>query len=248
MSDTGESSITAEYERDLWRSMQETRDRDSRQQLIKHYMPLANSIAANLYTQRADNDAEFGDYLHYAYTGLIESIDRYIPFGDAAFSTYAGYRIRGSVLSGIQTLSERKEQAAFRAQVRRSRVSSLCEDGPASGPRALFEEMVELAVGLALGYMLEDSGVFQDKNAALGDTTYKATHIAELYQRLQLAVAELPEREQLLIRYHYYHHVSFDHISEILDIGKSRVSQLHKRALEHIRKSMMNLRDLDDFY
>jgi RNA polymerase sigma factor FliA len=243
------AAMTEEHEKDLWRSLRERGDMQARQQLLDHYLSLAKIIAAQLYSQRADNDAAFEDYRQFAYVGLIESVDRYDFSSEASFNTFASYRIRGSILNGIQKLSERKEQAAFRARFRKERMASIAEDGAESnGKNELFDEMVDLAVGLALGYMLEDVGIFQDSEAVSEDLTSEAGHMAGIINRLSQIIDGMPEREQMVIRYHYYDHISFDHIAEILNIGKSRVSQLHKRALELIRESLMGGQRLDDYY
>jgi RNA polymerase sigma factor for flagellar operon FliA len=108
--------------------------------------------------------------------------------------------------------------------------------------------MVDLAVGLALGYMLEDTGIFRGGNAVAEDSTYKTHHMNELRNRLRHIVEVLPEREQLMIRYHYYHNVGFDQIAEMLEISKGRVSQLHKKALKLIKEAMLGFRELDGYY
>jgi RNA polymerase sigma factor for flagellar operon FliA len=243
------AAMTEEHEKDLWRSLRERGDMLARQQLLDHYLALARTIAAQLYSQRADNDAAFEDYRQFAYVGLIESVDRYDFSSEASFNTFASYRIRGSILNGIQKLSERKEQAAFRARFRKERIASITEDGVESkGKNELFGEMVDLAVGLAMGYMLEDVGIFQETDAVSEDLTSEAGHMAGIINRLSQIIDAMPEREQKVIRYHYYDHISFDHIAEILNIGKSRVSQLHKRALELIRRTLMDGQRLDDYY
>lgn len=241
-------SMSEEYERNLWSLVRGKEDNAARNELIENYMPLARTIAAQLYSQRADNDVEFEDYRQFAFAGLIEAIGRYDLSSDTKFSTFAGYRIRGAILNGIQKFSERKEQAAFRARVQRERVTSLCSESETMDRRALFEEMVDLAVGLALGYMLEDTGIVRSGDAAIEDSTYKTHHMNELRNRLRHIVEVLPEREQLMIRYHYYHHVGFDQIAEMLEISKGRVSQLHKKALKLIKEAMLGFRELDGYY
>jgi RNA polymerase sigma factor for flagellar operon FliA len=241
--------MTDEREMDLWRSLREQGSMQARHQLVDHYLPLAKTVAAQLYSQRADSDAGFDDYRQFAYVGLLESVDRYDFSSEATFSTFASYRIRGSILNGIQKLSERKEQAAFRARFRKERMDSLSEnDSEARGKSELFDEMVEMAVGLALGYMLEDVGIFRDADAASEDVTYEASYMAEIKNRLTQIIGAMPEREQMVIRYHYYDHINFDHIAEILNIGKSRVSQLHKKALLLIREALLGGQGLDDYY
>src|SRR5262245_9861459 len=91
---------TLQQERELW----EERARGvatARERLIERYLPLAKHVAARLYAARAVPDVEFGDYLHLAYVGLLEAMERYRAGGDAQFATFATYRIRGAILNNV---------------------------------------------------------------------------------------------------------------------------------------------------
>jgi RNA polymerase sigma factor for flagellar operon FliA len=45
-------------------------------------------------------------------------------------------------------------------------------------------------------------------------------------------VESLPESERQVIVGHYYQHLSFPEIRELMEVSKSRISQLHSQALK----------------
>jgi RNA polymerase sigma factor for flagellar operon FliA len=237
-----------EDEEALWRKLREHGDKEARNTLIEAYHPLARTIAAKLYSARIDEDIEFDDYLQYAELGLIESTDRYDPDNSAQFSTYAAYRIRGAILNGIEKYSEKREQLAFRKRYLNDRVNSLSKKTSKVKHRDAFAELVEITVGMALSYMLEGTGQVEEKPQKEVDTVYENNAIRELQKELIGYVDLLPEREQLIIRYHYFQHVGFGELAAILDISKGRVSQLHKSAILELKRLFEKNRNLDSYY
>ena len=49
------------------------------------------------------------------------------------------------------------------------------------------------------------------------------------------------EREQQIIRHHYFDHMEFIEVGELMGLSKGRISQLHNRALRMIREAYATL-------
>lgn len=226
----------------LWVRYISTRDTDLRDQLIERHLETAKRIAATLYASRINNTIDFNDYLQYARVGLIEAVDRYDPGHNASFATYATYRIRGSILNGLEKATEKAAQHAQRQRALRERSKSVREG--VDHPNDAFSEMVDVAISLALGYLLEESGIWRPANEDQGADPYRSLELKRLVERMGLIVKALPEREQLIVRYHYFEQMEFVGISKVLGLSKGRVSQLHSRALKLIREAY---RELDHF-
>lgn len=238
--------VTDDEEARLWGLLESAHDATARERIITHYLPFAKATAARLYRNRPSSELEFGDYLQLATVGLIEAVDRYEAGHSASFKTFATYRIQGAVLSGIEKLSERMEQGAFRRRVREER-AAMAKAGLGGGD--LFQEMVDAAIGLALGYMLGDSGMYHGGDeASKGDEPYNRIELKRLQERVNAIVDALPHYEKQIIQYHYYHWLSFTEIAEILQLSKGRISQLHARALALIREAYENWHKLDVRY
>jgi RNA polymerase sigma factor for flagellar operon FliA len=231
----------------LWDSFLAHSDHDARKTLIEKYTSFVKIIAASIYSQRNDDEVDFEDYLQYGMIGLIESIDRYKPEKGAVFRTFATYRIRGSILNGLTKSTERHEQNAYRTKLRKERLNSITTDYK-TRKDSLFSELVEVALGMAICYMLEDTGLVQDPSKVVIGQDEEASELALLKLRLVESVKTLPERERLIVEYHYFKHADFNELSDILGVTKGRVSQIHKRALALLRDRLGGWSSLDESF
>lgn len=219
-------------------------DAHARGRLIETYLPFARIMAAKLYAARVDHDIEFEDYLQYATVGLIESVDRFDPAFGTLFKTFAAHRIQGAISNGLEQASEKRTQVATRRRLQAERRDCAAAALDADGAD-LFQQLADVAVSLALGFALEST---RDDGLADGEgpeQPYGALEMAQLRARLHALVAGLPQRERLVIKSHYLHHVPFNLIADSMGITKGRVSQIHRNALDQLRKAMRAMRACD---
>jgi RNA polymerase sigma factor for flagellar operon FliA len=235
-----------EQECKLWKAARQDNDSTSRLILIEHYAYLAKVNANHHYRIRPDDTVEYRDYLQYAMLGLLEAVQRYDPEKGASFSTYANYRIKGTLLNGLEKATEQREQAAFLRRHQRARVESIVNELDHTGEDP-FSEMVGITIELALSFMLEDTGILQNEKE-LVDELFNGEVEKALSTHLGTLVDNLPERDRLIIRSHYFHGISFEELGKLLDISKGRVSQLHKRALQQIRVAYEMSQELDKYF
>jgi RNA polymerase sigma factor for flagellar operon FliA len=216
----------------------------ARERLIQRYLPLAKRVAAGLFAARAVPDVEFGDYLHLAYVGLLEAMQRYRAGGGAQFATFATYRIRGVILNNIPKMTETGDRLSYLRRAQKDRAKSLLEadDKPAGSP---LSSLMNVIVGIALTIQLDDIAETAAAESTPAVDPYASREYDDLQRRLKDVLSALPDRERQLIDYHYFHHVGFDEIGEIFGVTKGRVSQLHKRALDRVRE-LMQERRLDE--
>jgi RNA polymerase sigma factor for flagellar operon FliA len=234
---------TSDEEHELWRR-RGSDDMSAVAELAERYLPYAKYIAARLYKQRTDNDVPFDDYFQLASLGLMEAVNRFDVSQGVAFTTFANYRIRGAVLNGLQSTTERRNQAAYIRRNRAQRAESL--QGPAtSDEKAAFTGMVDVIVGLAIGLLIEQEVAAETTST---DEPFDARALADVRRLVGAAVDDLPPRERLIVRFHYFQHVPFEEIAVRLNVTKGRVSQLHKRALERIRSAISGRPGLDDYF
>jgi len=245
MAETESQIELNQNEKALWESVALNDDNsEARERLIRNYTPLVKGIAARLYTRRIDDIADFGDYMQYGLIGLMESIDRYDPQSNASFKTYASYRIAGSILNGLEKVSEYRTQHAHRSKLLKERLESINSDKSDD----LFADLVNSAVYIALGYMLDDANNEKAPDLLLQGKNYSSTEMKHIQQQLKFIIEKLPLKEAMVVKYHYFHYVGFDDIGDILGLSKGRVSQLHKGALQHIREIFDDENRLDILY
>jgi RNA polymerase sigma factor for flagellar operon FliA len=223
-------------EEDLWRRWTELGDHAARDVIARHYLAYARALAAQLYSGRSSDEFEFDEYLQFATVGMMESLDRFDPGQGAMFKTFANRRITGAVLSGLALLSERQEQVAFRKRIADERAGSFTDENPiGDDPEATLRELATIGVGLALGYMLDGTGMVEGNAQALPDNTYVRTELRQFRERISYLVKRLTPREQEVVTFHYFQSKSFDEVADQLGVSKGRVSQLHKQALGRLR-------------
>jgi RNA polymerase sigma factor for flagellar operon FliA len=124
--------------------------------------------------------------------------------------------------------------------VQRDRLRSLAseEAGPVPRGRAM-EALVDMAIGLALGFMLEGTALYhKESDPCIVATAYDSLAWKELVERAAAEVARLPERDRRIIELHYLEDVNFDQIAALLGLTKGRISQLHKAAMLVLRKRL----------
>jgi len=219
--------------------------------LVDANQPLVRRIAAQRYAKRIGGELEFGDFLQFGMVGLLEAIDRYSPDHGAKFETFATYRIDGAILNGITSLSEYQQQAFARRGLLQQRVASIdgadgtVPDRSTTEAKGPLERLAELAIGLALGFALEDAGMYVDGEPALPDDAYGRLELKQMRQQVAQLVGGLPEMERKVIVRHYFQQMRFDSIAEGAGLSKGRISQLHRSALERLRTELSSLRLLE---
>jgi RNA polymerase sigma factor FliA len=242
-----------------WAAWRTARDDGAKRELIAAHLPYARIVAAMLYGQRSGHDVQFDDYLQLARLGLLEAMERYDPSTGASFRGYAYHRVRGAVLDGVARLTERQQQMVVRRRVLAERAASVAattsdESGETGSPPvgsllgpALFDYLADVGVGLALGFMLENGGMWASGDSAASGTDphYQAIELRQTRVQLGSLVEQLAAPERRVIALHYQQGHAFDDIARELNVTKGRISQIHKRALGSLRELLAKRSDCD---
>lgn len=236
------------HEAGLWRRFKLEGDMQARDALIRAYLDFARIMAGKTYSQRNRDTVNFNEYMQLASVGLIEAVDRYSPDeGLASFRTYAAHWIRGAILNGLRNLSEVHAQIEARKRAHRDRLHSIArrakeeeetESNAGEENVDAFDRLAGVAMGMALGFMLDDLRIYQTSEGTVEDTCYDDMDMRKLRASLGQAVRALPERERTLITRHYFEGLAFDELARSLDLSKGRVSQLHRQALTALRRAL----------
>ncbi len=212
--------------------------------LITQHMPMVKRIAGNLFAARSFDGIPFEEYVQYGVEGLLQASKRYDPMLGAKFETYAKHRIKGAIMSGLEKSSEVNQQVATLRRMARERIDSLVAQAgshvPAlhDDPQAAFDRLVEVSLGLAVAFMLDDSNLFQSGQGSHWDDGPSNLAYKQLQQRLVGAMAQLNEKERAVLERHYFEHESFEVAADQLRLSKGRVSQLHRSALRKLRENL----------
>jgi RNA polymerase sigma factor for flagellar operon FliA len=228
----------ARVEASLWRRLRFEAEGECRETLFNRYVALARLLARRQGRRHATLRADRGELEQFAFEALLQAIDRYDPLRGIPFIAFARRRILGAIADGIARLSEVGAQLRVRRRLEQERLRSLvaAESEPAPSDDALAR-LSELTMGLALGLMLEGTGLFAGEDEAdPGPSPYETLEWRQVQTRLAREVNRLPAKEAAVIRQHYNHGLSFAQIAQLLQLSRGRVSQLHGAGLGRLRK------------
>jgi len=207
-------------------------------------------------------NVSFLDLIHEGNLGLIQAARKYDPFKeghDVKFITYAVWWIRQAILHALaeHAGSFRLPQKQANTLYRLERIRSVLNErfGRAPTDRELSEELgisvddvrvLERASqsSLSLNEPVDDEG-----DSELGDLleqnvlpdTDERILKESFTQALRDALAELPERERMVLELRFGLHddqpKTLREIGDVLDLSRERVRQIESRALNKLRRS-----------
>jgi RNA polymerase sigma factor for flagellar operon FliA len=217
--------------------------------LVTQYAPLVKRIAYHL-MNRLPPSVQADDLIQAGMIGLLEASRNYDPTQGASFETYAGIRIRGSMLDEI-----RRSDWTPRSVHRKARqvAEAMREIENREGRDARDAEVAEV-LGMDLEeyhQILQDASgcrIFSlDELASVGELgggengrggmkgPYDGLQQDAFKQALAEAIAGLPERERLVIAMYYDDELNLREIGQVLGVSESRVCQIHSQAAMRLR-------------
>ncbi len=219
--------------------------------VVVRYAPLVKRIAHHLLL-RMPASVQIDDLIQSGMIGLLEAAKKYDVTKGASFETYAGIRIRGSMLDEV-----RKGDWAPRSVHRKSRkvAEAIKAIEARTGKDAKDKDIAdELEIGLNAYYaILQDasgSRLFSFDDIMEGDDSAIELAAGELpgpcdgLQRdsfkahLSNAIDGLPEREKLVLALYYEEELNLKEIGEVIGVSESRVSQIHSQAAMRLRSRL----------
>lgn len=220
-------------------------------EVIEKYATLVKRIAYHL-AGRLPASVQTDDLIQAGMIGLLEASKNYDQTKGASFETYAGIRIRGSMLDEI-----RKGDWVPRSVHRNARkISAAISELEHSLGRDIRDSDVanQLGVNLKeyqlllqdvtgcrmLGY--EDLGVSEEvlSQGLSSQLPEPLENIQEADFRENLArqINLLPERERLILVLYYEEELNLREIGEVLGVTESRVCQIHGQAMVRLQSRM----------
>lgn len=227
-------------------------------ELVNEYAPLVKRIAYHLMS-RLPPSVQVDDLIQSGMIGLLEAGRNYDPSQGASFETYAGIRIRGSMLDEI-----RKGDWAPRSLHRKVRaITKAVADIEARFSRDARDAEVAKEVGMSLdeyyGILQDASGyrVFSFEDLPAGEEGMSEGLTEKIPEPLAQvendlfkaaladAIAGLPERERLVMSLYYKEELNLRETGEVLGVSESRVCQIHSQALIRLKARMAEWTERD---
>ena len=227
-------------------------------QLVERHAPLVKRIAHHLMA-RLPASVLVDDLIQAGMIGLLEAARNFDGSKGASFETFAGIRIRGSMLDEI-----RKGDWTPRSVHKNSRAitQAISDVEKATGRDARdidvaerlqvsvqeYHQMLnEVNAGKLVG--IEDLGVSEDvltTDATKGaDSPFEDMVQGSFQKALARAITTLPEREAIVLSLYYDEELNLREIGEVLEVSESRVSQIHSQAMLKLKSKMQTWRSAD---
>jgi len=223
----------------------------SREALLVKHASLVKRIAYHLIA-RLPHTVDVDDLIQAGMIGLLDASQQYNASQGASFETYAGIRIRGSMLDEI-----RRNDWAPRSVHRKAReISAVMHEIEQQQGRHAQDKEIATALGISMdeyqqqlfdsaGHQVFSLNEFSDNDETqakpisnglsgpveeLQSTGFKAA--------LANAISTLPERECLMMGLYYNEELNLKEIGEVLGVSESRVSQIHSQTIIRLRSKL----------
>ncbi|MDH3533275.1 MAG: RNA polymerase sigma factor FliA [Gammaproteobacteria bacterium] len=217
-------------------------------ELVTQHLDLVKRIAQHL-SARLPSSVDIDDLMQSGMVGLLEAANNFDPSRGASFETYAGIRIRGSMLDDI-----RKHDWTPRSVHHKYRqVAEAIHSIESALGRPARSEEIAARLGISVDEyhkVLADSA--SSRLFSLEETldepslhrapprSDSATPEQELYKsqfrgKLAAEIEQLPDRERLVLSLYYERELNLKEIGQVLDVTESRVCQIHGQAMVRLR-------------
>lgn len=219
-------------------------DMEARELLVQENSGLIWSVTKRFLGRGAEAD----DMYQLACLGFLKAVDGFdLRFG-TQFSTYAVPKISGEIRrflrdDGAVKVSRGIKERASTIRMARNQLTNtlgreptLCEIAEQTG---LTPEDIALAESATAGVESIHQTTGEDGFSLENVLTDTQTEDSLLEQMaLRQAIDKLPEREATVIKLRYFHGLTQQRVSKVLNVSQVQVSRIEKKALEKLRNFM----------
>lgn len=241
----------------LWQTYRENYDSSSQEKLAKQYMHLVEQMANKMSMSIPHRIIPKEDLVGLGYIGLVEAIQKFDYKKGYQFETYGLWRIKGSMLDGIRQMDwvprglrdkAKKINLAY-SQLEQKLMRPPTEIELSSFLDMTFEEVDQALAVLSTSALLSldapvnsinEEGKQQNRvDQIVDDKSVNQEHnlqMSEFQNMIAQCIDIMPEKEKLVITLFYYEGLSQIEIAEVLSLTKGRISQLHSKAVQRMRR------------
>lgn len=229
---------------------------EDKSKLIRDHLELVDILVGRMVTQ-VPSFMNRDDMKSAGLMGLIDAANKFDSSKNILFKTFAEYRIRGAIYDEMRKLDWFSRTLRDK-QNRLAKTMSYLENKLGRNPSE--EEMAqELKMSLedyqsmlgqvshlgcvSLHEALDHSGEGRQFIDALIDSREDSSPV-NLFENSELAtiiadiLANLPEKERLVISLYYYEELTQKEIAEVIGVSEGRISQLHSQALINLKNKV----------
>lgn len=226
---------------------------------VEDYAFLVKRIAYHM-MMRMPASVQVEDLIQAGMIGLIEAAQKYDTARGASFETYAGIRIRGAIVDemrrgdwvprSVHRNARRVAQARAAVEARLGRDASDTE--VAEELELSLEEYFIMLQDSSSSRLFsyeetfgeEDSNIDGSAHSEQFASPFEGLQRSNLKKALADAIAQLPERERMVLALYYNEELNLKEIGMVLGVSESRVSQIHSQAALRLRQKLGDWRSV----
>jgi RNA polymerase sigma factor for flagellar operon FliA len=221
-------------------------------ELILSELPQVYYIARRIH-ERLPQHVPMEDLIQAGVIGLVEAVRSYDAGKSVPLKSFAKFRIRGAILDSLRELDwgsrlmrrkgRKLEEAIATLSTRlgrRPEEDEIAEEMDISLD-ALHEMAFQLDGLILVGQCVQEGDKEHDVIESAPSEAESALDVclkSERKSHLTRAIAGLSQKEQLILSLYYVEEMTMKEVAGILEVGESRVSQIHALALTKLRASM----------
>src|SRR5687767_12240416 len=220
---------------------------------IANGLPFVESLARRV-ASSMPHSIELKDLVQDGMIGLIDAACRYDEARGIKFETFAERRVRGAMIDALRrdawprgVRRQRRELEAAREQLRKELGSepSMADLAARMGSdetrlsRTIVRiNTIEQTSPLSAGENSDGANLPAALVPSEPVAPDKQFEQAEVRDRIRAAIASLPPRERKVVGLYYYGEATMKQIGAEIGVNESRVSQLHARAIQRLKKAL----------
>jgi RNA polymerase sigma factor for flagellar operon FliA len=216
-------------------------------------LPFVESLARRV-ASSMPNSIELSDLVQDGMIGLIDAVRRYDEARGIKFETFAERRVRGAMIDALRrdawprgVRRQRRELEAAREQLRKELgaepsladlAKKMGSNEERLGRTIVRINTIEQTSPLSAAENADNSTLPAALVPSEPPAPDRAFEEQEVKDRIRAAIASLPPRERKVIGLYYYGEATMKQIGAEIGVNESRVSQLHARAVQRLRKAL----------
>ena len=205
-------------------------------------MPALRALAFRL-KERLPSSIDTNDLISIGVEEMIKLSRKYDKEQNDSFWGYGKKRIYGSMLDYLRTLdvvsrSDRKLVKSINSEI--DNYFNEFEEEPSDEYLAekLNEDIEKIREARGVSGIITILPIDEQMELIGQNDVEKSIEREDLILKIEEALKDFDERDQMLVQLYYYEELNLKEISQIMNISESRISQIHKRLLDRIRRSL----------
>ena len=219
-------------------------DKEAAELLIRENAGLIWSVAKRF----VGRGTELDDLYQLGCLGFVKAVEGFdLEFG-TQFSTYAVPKIAGEIRRFLRDDGTVKVSRTLKEH------SAAIKTARTNLAHALGREPTISEISAQTGFSAEEIAEAENATACVesiqrqtGEDGFSLENILtdteseeKLVEKISLrqAIDTLPERERMVVQLRYYHSLTQERVSKVLNVSQVQVSRIEKKALAHLRELM----------